>query len=226
MGHSRWGLFWQIGITYQFILTSDQTTYFYLVCMLAQITWGYSFELTSNCKHIYSYPLSPGEILIDCTSKSNEKCNVVSRKFHLRLLIWQIEEINVRKLRIWGLSISGGFIFWSNESQRLEMTKLIPKCLRGFMVAWAFCEVPWTKTICIVRVSISSVLVDVTKLYLEKTFVQCLCFFLCSALQILSKHCYLCTLCLLWILPLLSLYHLSSYHREACQFPFATASHF
>lgn len=145
--------------------------------MLAQITWGYSFEFTSNYKHIYSYPISPGEILIDCTSKSNEKCNVVSRKFHLRLLIWQIEEIDVRKLRIWRLSISGVFIFWSNESQRLEMTKLIPKCLCGFMVAWAFCKVPWSKTICVVRVSISSVLIDVTKLYLEKIFVQCLWFF-------------------------------------------------
>lgn len=130
--------FWQIGITYQFILTSDQTTYFYIVYMPAQITWGYSFVLTSNWKHIYSYPLSPGEILIDCTSKSNEKCTVVSGKFNLRLLIWQIEEIDVRKLRIWGLSISGVFIFWSNESQRLEMTKLIPKCLFGFMFVWAF----------------------------------------------------------------------------------------
>lgn len=86
--------------------------------MLAQITWGYSFEFTSNCTHIYSYPLSPGKIVIDCTSKSNEKCNVVSGKFHLRLLIWQIEEIDARKLRIWGLSISGVFYFFDQMSHK------------------------------------------------------------------------------------------------------------
>lgn len=113
---------------------------------------------------------------------------------HLRLLIWQIEEIDVRKSHIWRIS-QGFWFFWSNQSQRLEMAKVIPNCFVSFWLHGP----PGSPLICILFKTIpgDNICAVPTLLYLV------------SALHSLWKHCYLCRLCLLWILPLLSL---TTYH--------------
>lgn len=79
-------------------------------------------------------PLSPCEILIDCTSKSNKKCNVVSGKFHLRLLILEIEGNDVRKITY--LKTLEFFFFPDQTLTDMETANLIPECLRGLAVVW------------------------------------------------------------------------------------------
>lgn len=105
---------------------SNQTTnflfsFFFILPVLSEITWDSSFELLSIAIMSIFIPLSPCEILIDCTSKSNKKCNGVSGKFHLRLLILEIEGNWCRKNHIF--AESGGFFFRSKHSQTMETAK-------------------------------------------------------------------------------------------------------
>lgn len=74
-----------------------------LICLIvSEITWDPSFELCDiHCNRVYFYSLSPCETFIDCTSEFNKICSVVSHKVHLRLLILEIEIIDVRESDIW-----------------------------------------------------------------------------------------------------------------------------